>query len=141
MENEHLNQRLRDLRAQDRLLSAMSDVQANSQAQYRMGAFPLGSMSLGVQSSEDGFSFETLTSGSVPSSSSVVNGPEEDGDIPRKKVNRIASLTSDETHAESRPQLKRIHTSDQHVCVTCGRTDSPEWRKVGVASLKTNLAS
>ncbi|EPQ57940.1 hypothetical protein GLOTRDRAFT_71884 [Gloeophyllum trabeum ATCC 11539] len=26
-------------------------------------------------------------------------------------------------------QLKKNHLGDQHVCVTCGRTDSPEWRK------------
>ena len=29
-----------------------------------------------------------------------------------------------------RPQAKRAYATDQHVCVTCGRTDSPEWRKV-----------
>ncbi|KAH9950301.1 hypothetical protein B0H21DRAFT_870965 [Amylocystis lapponica] len=29
----------------------------------------------------------------------------------------------------SRKKIKRAHTADQFVCVTCGRTDSPEWRK------------
>ncbi|KAK0211821.1 hypothetical protein IW262DRAFT_1498034 [Armillaria fumosa] len=26
-------------------------------------------------------------------------------------------------------KAKKTHTTDQYVCVTCGRTDSPEWRK------------
>nr|URY20121.1 blue light receptor WC2 [Flammulina filiformis] len=26
-------------------------------------------------------------------------------------------------------KAKKMHTSDQYVCITCGRTDSPEWRK------------
>ncbi|KAI0807757.1 hypothetical protein C8Q74DRAFT_1213577 [Fomes fomentarius] len=36
-------------------------------------------------------------------------GPDGDDDGPRKKVKKMAA--------------------EQHVCVTCGRTDSPEWRK------------
>lgn len=27
-------------------------------------------------------------------------------------------------------KLKKTHVSEQYVCITCGRTDSPEWRKV-----------
>lgn len=27
-------------------------------------------------------------------------------------------------------QLKKSHSVEQYVCITCGRTDSPEWRKV-----------
>ena len=26
--------------------------------------------------------------------------------------------------------MKKTHPSEQYICVTCGRTDSPEWRKV-----------
>lgn len=29
-------------------------------------------------------------------------------------------------------QPKKMYMTDQYVCVTCGRTDSPEWRKVSV---------
>lgn len=27
-------------------------------------------------------------------------------------------------------QIRKVHAAEQYVCVTCGRTDSPEWRKV-----------
>ena len=27
-------------------------------------------------------------------------------------------------------QVRKVYTAEQYVCVTCGRTDSPEWRKV-----------
>lgn len=27
-------------------------------------------------------------------------------------------------------QIRKMHAAEQYVCVTCGRTDSPEWRKV-----------
>lgn len=30
--------------------------------------------------------------------------------------------------------MKKVYTAEQYVCVTCGRTDSPEWRKVRVFS-------
>lgn len=26
--------------------------------------------------------------------------------------------------------MRKTHGAEQYVCVTCGRTDSPEWRKV-----------
>ncbi|ETW86160.1 hypothetical protein HETIRDRAFT_239856, partial [Heterobasidion irregulare TC 32-1] len=35
----------------------------------------------------------------------------------------------DDTDESRRKKAKRVYTTDQHVCVTCGRTDSPEWRK------------
>ncbi|KAF9246368.1 white collar 2 type of transcription factor [Melanogaster broomeanus] len=28
-----------------------------------------------------------------------------------------------------RRKIRKTHSTEQHVCVTCGRTDSPEWRK------------
>ncbi|KAL4067776.1 white collar 2 type of transcription factor [Scleroderma citrinum] len=28
-----------------------------------------------------------------------------------------------------RKKMRKMHGGEQHVCVTCGRTDSPEWRK------------
>ncbi|KAL4248834.1 Plant GATA Transcription Factor [Abortiporus biennis] len=39
---------------------------------------------------------------------------------------------SKNTSADStlpRKKQKKLYTTDQYVCVTCGRTDSPEWRK------------
>ncbi|KAF9527038.1 hypothetical protein CPB83DRAFT_857045 [Crepidotus variabilis] len=50
------------------------------------------------------------------SSSALLDEPPEDGSKKKK--------------------AKRNHNSEQYVCVTCGRTDSPEWRK-GPAGPKT----
>ena len=84
MENEHLQQRLRDLRAQDCLLSAMSDAQTTSHAtQYQMGSFPLNSTPFASRNGEDTLSFEDSSSGM--GASSIVN-ESEDGDMPKKKV-------------------------------------------------------
>ncbi|KAL4265230.1 Plant GATA Transcription Factor [Pleurotus pulmonarius] len=35
----------------------------------------------------------------------------------------------DSEDALRKKRLKKTHTSEQYVCITCGRTDSPEWRK------------
>ncbi|KIY71024.1 hypothetical protein CYLTODRAFT_419169 [Cylindrobasidium torrendii FP15055 ss-10] len=35
----------------------------------------------------------------------------------------------DDEDGGRKKKVKKTHTTDQHVCVTCGRTDSPEWRK------------
>ncbi|KAF9500816.1 hypothetical protein BDN71DRAFT_1381005 [Pleurotus eryngii] len=35
----------------------------------------------------------------------------------------------DSEDALRKKRLKKSHTSEQYVCITCGRTDSPEWRK------------
>ncbi|KZT26621.1 hypothetical protein NEOLEDRAFT_1132163 [Neolentinus lepideus HHB14362 ss-1] len=40
-----------------------------------------------------------------------------------------AALGDDNDDSARRKRLKKTHLGDQHVCVTCGRTDSPEWRK------------
>lgn len=33
-----------------------------------------------------------------------------------------------------------INGLEQHVCQTCGRTDSPEWRKVGLVQISTYMS-
>ncbi|KAF8901287.1 hypothetical protein CPB85DRAFT_1439155 [Mucidula mucida] len=35
----------------------------------------------------------------------------------------------EEEDGSKKKKAKKTHSSDQYVCVTCGRTDSPEWRK------------
>ncbi|KII89075.1 hypothetical protein PLICRDRAFT_40714 [Plicaturopsis crispa FD-325 SS-3] len=35
----------------------------------------------------------------------------------------------DTEDGSKKKKLKKTHVSEQYVCVTCGRTDSPEWRK------------
>ena len=90
MENERLQQRAEQLRAQMQALDNPSEnffttsdnfgAAGGARSGYDMGGAAVGA---------------------------------EDDDGPRKKVKRLAA--------------------EQHVCVTCGRTDSPEWRKVRVA--------
>ncbi|KAI0372989.1 GATA-domain-containing protein [Pilatotrama ljubarskyi] len=87
MENERLQQRVAQLRAQSQALDVAGD------------SFFTTSESFGAtDGSRAGFDL-----GATPL------GPDADEDGPRKKAKRIAA--------------------EQHVCVTCGRTDSPEWRK------------
>ncbi|KAI0672885.1 hypothetical protein C8Q78DRAFT_1077203 [Trametes maxima] len=87
MENERLQQRVAQLRAQSQALdnagdSFFSSAESFAPADGSRAGFDLGAAGLGVDGDDDG---------------------------PRKKAKRLAA--------------------EQHVCVTCGRTDSPEWRK------------
>ncbi|KAI0636646.1 hypothetical protein C8Q77DRAFT_1154565 [Trametes polyzona] len=87
MENERLQQRVAQLRAQSQALDSASD------------GFFASSDNFGVaDGARTGFD---MGAGGL--------GPDVDDDGPRKKAKRLAA--------------------EQHVCVTCGRTDSPEWRK------------
>ncbi|KAI0362473.1 GATA-domain-containing protein [Trametes cingulata] len=87
MENERLQQRVAQLRAQSQALDGAGD------------SFFTTSESFGApDGSRTGFDLGT-----------TALGPDAEEDGPRKKAKRIAA--------------------EQHVCVTCGRTDSPEWRK------------
>ncbi|KAG7092817.1 hypothetical protein E1B28_009133 [Marasmius oreades] len=45
-------------------------------------------------------------------------------------TNVILDGTNEEPEDGSKKKkIKKSHAPEQHVCVTCGRTDSPEWRK------------
>ncbi|KAI0664710.1 hypothetical protein C8Q70DRAFT_7931 [Cubamyces menziesii] len=87
MENERLQQRVAQLRAQSQALDGTSD------------SFFASSESFGATDASRA-EFDMGASG-------MSTEMEDDG--PRKKAKRLAA--------------------EQHVCVTCGRTDSPEWRK------------
>ncbi|CCL99268.1 uncharacterized protein FIBRA_01283 [Fibroporia radiculosa] len=118
MENERLQQRLVQLRAQAGASPGALDAAAPAGAQL---AQPLG----GTQNGEgfygvyEDMALPSLSRAGVEGAStgvgafSEVLGGEDDGEAsgPRKKVKRT------------------FMTGEQYVCVTCGRTDSPEWRK------------
>ncbi|KAL1947982.1 hypothetical protein VTO73DRAFT_13706 [Trametes versicolor] len=87
MENERLQQRVAQLRAQHQALDGQGD-----------GFF---------STSESFGSADGLRTGFDMGAGGL--GPDGEDDGPRKKAKRLAA--------------------EQHVCVTCGRTDSPEWRK------------
>ncbi|KAG1754311.1 white collar 2 type of transcription factor [Suillus lakei] len=43
-----------------------------------------------------------------------------------------AQQTTDDNYGDDaarRKKIRKMHAAEQYVCVTCGRTDSPEWRK------------
>ncbi|KAI0707790.1 hypothetical protein C8Q76DRAFT_628231 [Earliella scabrosa] len=86
MENERLQQRAEQLRAQIQALDNPSENFFTTSDNF--GA---------AEGARSGYDMGGAAVGA------------EDDDGPRKKVKRLAA--------------------EQHVCVTCGRTDSPEWRK------------
>lgn len=52
--------------------------------------------------------------------------------VPEKR--RFALLLPEDfndVYVPSASKLKKAHGTEQYVCRKCGRTDSPEWRKVG----------
>ena len=87
MENERLQQRAEQLRAQMQALDNPSE---------------------NFFTTSDNFGAAEGTRSGYDMGGAAVGAEDDDG--PRKKVKRLAA--------------------EQHVCVTCGRTDSPEWRKV-----------
>ncbi|KAJ3722775.1 white collar photoreceptors-like protein [Lentinula guzmanii] len=107
LENEHLQSKLKALKAKQ--LSAPSPLYSTSSAlftQQRQQADPSSPFYLGLDAVKSPIksSFDSITLSSNP-------GEEELEDGQKKK------------------KLKKMHPTEQYVCVTCGRTDSPEWRK------------
>ncbi|KAF9077214.1 white collar photoreceptors-like protein [Rhodocollybia butyracea] len=48
---------------------------------------------------------------------------------PTKLSLDIAAGDEEVDDGQKKKKPKKTHTTEQYVCVTCGRTDSPEWRK------------
>lgn len=134
VENERLQQHIRALRTQE--LSATPSAQ-------HMGTYPGDDMTAQLAAN---LGFPTRPSlGGEPSRSYYASIPhgyevgsfppitllEDDGDAEprRKKVTApaIALYPADRCIL----QLKKSFGGDPYICNTCGRTDSPEWRKVG----------
>ena|SRR6266550_2960694 len=65
---------------------------------------------------------------SLYSSSVHVDEDSEEG-VKKKKVQSSDGMWKTSSQF-SAVQLKKSHSVEQYVCITCGRTDSPEWRKV-----------
>jgi hypothetical protein len=66
--------------------------------------------------------------GSLYSSSAHPDEESEEG-VKKKKVRSSNGIWKAGSQL-SAVQLKKSHSAEQYVCITCGRTDSPEWRKV-----------
>jgi hypothetical protein len=63
-------------------------------------------------------------------SAALQNADEDNEEVSRKK--KVCYDDNKASHLISFPcvKAKRTYVGEQYVCITCGRTDSPEWRKV-----------
>jgi hypothetical protein len=130
MENERLQQRVIELKAHNitpkssshyapSLPSAARSAFSSQRTPDLSSSFyPLGAShsrstyDILPSPSRSGFDVNTGYGSSYASSALVTSPVEEDVEDTTK-----------------RKKAKKVHSSEQYVCVTCGRTDSPEWRK------------
>jgi GATA zinc finger len=71
-----------------------------------------------------------LGSHAPPHSNSALPDDEPEEGPKKKKVRTLPFPVLNSVDWQGLKQLKKVHGSEKYVCVTCGRTDSPEWRKV-----------
>jgi len=117
VENERLQQHLSALRAHSQRLSATQSAQ--HMASYAGDDLPAQlATNLGLPSRS------TLSGDSSRPQYSMPHGYEAGGDFPT-----TSSLDDDGDAERRRKKLKKSLGGEQHICNTCGRTDSPEWRK------------
>ncbi|EJD02231.1 uncharacterized protein FOMMEDRAFT_29301 [Fomitiporia mediterranea MF3/22] len=120
IENERLTQRLKELKAQQDLLPASADEHAASAPLTTMTQFsgfefarPPSSASQSPLSGSAAGGIGTIHTGFVHSTLPNTNPRDDDSEDGSK-----------------RKKVKKTNVpAQQYVCVTCGRTDSPEWRK------------
>jgi hypothetical protein len=141
VENERLQQHISTLRAHSQQLSTTHAAQhmvsytgedLSAQLTANLG-LPARS-TIGADSSRQHYSIPHgyEPGGGFPAISAI----EDDGDAEprRKKVSHLYDLTR-VARCPDTPfsQLKKSVGGEQYICNTCGRTDSPEWRKVNVS--------
>ncbi|KAL5529549.1 hypothetical protein ACEPAG_5534 [Sanghuangporus baumii] len=128
IENERLTQRLKDLKAQQDVMP--SGVHHD---------FPLGMSSSSPQSHQPPFATFEFTASSrdggmqSPSTASSTIGSYSamqtgfgSSAVPGANAN---STRDEEVEDGGKKKKQKKGNGQQYVCVTCGRTDSPEWRK------------
>ncbi|KAI9458016.1 hypothetical protein F5148DRAFT_1221423 [Russula earlei] len=118
VENERLQQHVSALRAHSQRLSA-------AQVTQHMGQYP--GEDLSTQLAPDiGFIARSTPGGdsSHPHYSSMPHGYEASSGFTTN-----SNLEDDEDSEPRRKKLKKSFGGEQYICNTCGRTDSPEWRK------------
>ncbi|TFK76368.1 hypothetical protein BDN72DRAFT_755972 [Pluteus cervinus] len=118
MENEHLQQKVAELRDRAMALGIVSNgapehpqpgLKLTAPSHYPPHIMPEGAPKLRKSSYESSI----YTHSSLQSPATSAARPDDNGveDGSRKK------------------KPKRGHNGEQYVCITCGRTDSPEWRR------------
>uniref|UniRef100_A0A0W0G3V0 White collar photoreceptors-like protein n=1 Tax=Moniliophthora roreri TaxID=221103 RepID=A0A0W0G3V0_MONRR len=110
LEHEHLQRKLRMLKMQ----CSANVYPPLLGLQQRSGSIEFSTgldKGLGVVGGRSSISFDASSSADVGSSGGAGGDDQQPEDGGKKK------------------KLKKSHTAEHYVCVTCGRTDSPEWRK------------
>ncbi|KAL1732512.1 blue light receptor [Schizophyllum commune] len=139
IENERLQQRLVELRSQQPAPGASNGAPSAS---------PITATAANSFTSSS--SYPATTSSYAASSSAYPHGPAAQssfyGDVtsPVTRTNydpnsmyggtsfgapAHASAPEEDDDGSSKKKRKKSHAGEQYVCITCGRTDSPEWRK------------
>jgi hypothetical protein len=152
LENERLQQHLSTLRAH-------SQQPSTTHAAQHMGSYTsddlstqlaanlgLPARSTAVASADSSRSHYSLPPGYEPGGGfPAISSLEDEGDAEprRKKVRHLHDLTSVACCPDTPcSQLKKSVGGEQYICNTCGRTDSPEWRKVNQSySFSRSLAN
>ncbi|TRM59280.1 blue light receptor [Schizophyllum amplum] len=134
IENERLQQRLVELRSQQPAPATVSSATATAANSFTSSS-----------------SYPATTSSYATGSSAYPHGPATQisyySDVVSSPVTRTgydagamyggpsysapvhAAAPEDEEDGSSKKKRKKSHAGEQYVCITCGRTDSPEWRK------------
>ena len=138
MENERLQQRVAHLRAQAKALNVIYPTSSSTSSSNSGVQF---SQHVPQSSGDSFFTAYDETPASTSQGQDKYNDADDDGSDPsgsRKKV-YTSSFLFDMCYCSSHIiQAKRaVNSPEQHVCQTCGRTDSPEWRKVSPGHVGT----
>ncbi|GBE81718.1 hypothetical protein SCP_0400890 [Sparassis crispa] len=126
VENERLQQRLLQLRAQQQVLDPQASPAASTSSAPPPNALPQDSY-YGIPSG--GSYDEVLPSPMASRVSFNTRGSFDTSGYAAPSSASGSGSVDDETTEAQRKKVKRMHAAEQYVCVTCGRTDSPEWRK------------
>jgi len=133
MENERLQQRLADLRSRAQAASSMASTSSipvtygNSTAQPSYVPSQAGGLMQPYYGASDSINIGGFNNVALD----VVGNTFDGTGISSHGSTYAWNPVTEENLSEDgvRKKLKKTHTAEQYVCVTCGRTDSPEWRK------------
>ncbi|KDQ61132.1 hypothetical protein JAAARDRAFT_32137 [Jaapia argillacea MUCL 33604] len=141
MENERLQQRLRELRARSAQNYALGTPSSSSTSGYPGYSIPMPvSVPISSQSATQPY-YALPGSRGVGGYDDLIPSPVQGNFDPSARTgyrgmygsNPIAVPANVEEDVgedgSKKKKAKKSHIGEQYVCVTCGRTDSPEWRK------------
>ncbi|KAH9997483.1 hypothetical protein BJV77DRAFT_1065110 [Russula vinacea] len=117
VENERLQQHISTLRAHSQQLST-------THAAQHMGSYTGDDLSAQLTTNLGLPARSTIGADSSRQHYSIPHGYESGGGFPA-----ISAIEDDGDAEPRRKKLKKSSGGEQYICNTCGRTDSPEWRK------------